>query len=147
MSEALAPIVEEIEIGRDLEGVWRVLTDEALVPRWLGCMRYKRELGHIFYMQQDQAKAAADDVSGATHCEIVTLDAPRLFKFSWFFPDFPATYVSFALSPLSANSTLVTLTHEGWDKFPGEQIKPIRDMLSGGWKSFVLPNLKRAVEA
>ncbi len=147
MSEALPAIREIVSIDRGIDHVWRVLTDEANVPRWLGCMRYRRELGHVFFMQQDQAKAKADDVSGATQCEILALDAPRLFKFSWFLPGFPATYVSFALEAIDDASTRVVFTHEGWDKFPADQIKPIHDMLSGGWKSFVLPNLKRTAES
>lgn len=147
MSEPLSPIVEQIEIARDVESVWRTLTSDESVPRWLGCMRYKSAVGHTFYMQQDQAKLRADDVSGATHCEILALDAPRLFKFSWFLPGFPPTFVSFALAAQEANRTRVTFTHEGWDQFPADQIKPIHDMLSGGWKSFVLPNLKHTAEA
>jgi uncharacterized protein YndB with AHSA1/START domain len=146
MAEGLAPIVDEVEIARPIEHVWRILTDEANVPDWLGCMRYKRELGHVFYMQQDRAKAAADDITGATHCEILALDAPCLFKFSWYFPGFPPTFVSFRLEP-AGDATRVHFEHEGWDQFPPEQIKPIRDMLDGGWRSFVVPNLKRAAEA
>lgn len=145
MAEALAPIVERIEIARPVDVVWRVLT--AQTPTWLGCMRYQAEVGHVFFMQQDQAKAARDDVSGATQCEVLALDAPRLFKFSWFVPEAPATFVSFALEPIDDAHTRVTFTHEGWERFPAEQIKPIRDMLAGGWKSFVLPNLKRAAES
>jgi uncharacterized protein YndB with AHSA1/START domain len=147
MADGLAPILDCVEIARPIEAVWRVLTDEASVPNWLGCMRYKRAIGHVFYMQPDRAKAAGDDITGATHCEILALDAPRLFKFSWFFPDFPPTFVSFRLEGAGANSTRVHFEHDGWDKFPAEQIKPIRDMLDGGWKSSVLPNLKRAAQA
>lgn len=147
MTETLAPIVESVLIERPIETVWRILTSEQSVPRWLGCMRYKRELGHLFFMQQDQAKAARDDIAGATHCEILALDEPRLFKFSWFLPDFPPTYVSFALEPAGAGQTRVRFMHEGWEQFPADQIKPIHEMLSGGWKSFVLPNLKREAEA
>ncbi len=146
MAERLAPIVDQVEIARSVEHVWRILTDEASVPNWLGCMRYKRELGHVFYMQQDRAKASADDITGATHCEILALDPPTLFKFSWFFPGFPPTFVSFRLEAVG-DSTRVLFEHEGWDQFPAEQIKPIRDMLDGGWRSFVVPNLKRAAEA
>ena len=146
MAEGLAPIMDQVEVARPVEHVWRILTDEASVPNWLGCMRYKRELGHVFYMQQDRAKAAADDITGATHCEILTLEAPRLFKFSWFFPGFPPTFVSFRLEA-AGGSTRVMFEHEGWDQFPADQIKPIRDMLDGGWRSFVVPNLKRAAEA
>ncbi|GAM99662.1 hypothetical protein U91I_03317 [alpha proteobacterium U9-1i] len=147
MSEELPPIVEEIVIARDIERVWEVMTADERAPLWLGCMRYTRELGHVFYMQQDQAKAKADDVSGATQCEILALEEPSLFKFSWFLPGFPATYVSFRLEAMAGGSTRVVFQHEGWDKFPADQIKPIRDMLSGGWKSYVLPGLKKAAES
>ena len=147
MSEVLQPIREVVSISRGVDAVWRTLTEDQSTPRWLGCMRYRREVGHIFFMQADQAKAAAGDVSGATQCEIVALEAPRLFKFSWFLPGYPATYVTFALEPVDEDATRVTFTHEGWDAFPADQIKSIHDMLSGGWKSFVLPALKRAAEA
>jgi uncharacterized protein YndB with AHSA1/START domain len=147
MTETLSPIVESQLIERPIETVWRVMTSDQSAPRWLGCLRYKRELGHVFFMQQDQAKAARDDVSGATQCEILALDEPGLFKFSWFLPDFPPTFVSFALERAGDAQTRVTLTHEGWEKFPADQIRPIHEMLSGGWKRFVLPNLKRTAEA
>lgn len=147
MSELLGPITESITIGRAQESVWRTLTEEASVPNWLGCMRYKREVGAIFYMQQDQQKAARDDISGATHCEILALEAPHLFKFSWFAPGFAPTFVSFRLEAINETSTRVVFAHEGWDQFPADQIKPIRDMLLGGWKSFVLPNLLRVAES
>jgi uncharacterized protein YndB with AHSA1/START domain len=146
MAEGLAPIVDRVEITRPVDHVWRILTEEANVPNWLGCMRYKRAIGHVFYMQQDKTKAAADDISGATYCEILALDAPNLFRFSWFFPGFPPTFVSFRLEAVGERLTRVHFEHEGWDKFPPEQIKPIRDLLDGGWRSFVLPSLKRTAE-
>lgn len=147
MSEdALAPIREEVEIEARVDKVWRTLTETARTPLWLGCMRYEARVGALFYMQQDSAKRAADDISGATHCEILALDAPALFKFSWFVPDMAPTFVSFSLSPLAAGRTRLVFEHEGWEQFPAEAIRPIRDMLAGGWASFVLPGLKRAAE-
>lgn len=148
MSDAKLPqIIETITIDRPIAHVWRALTDDALAPKWLGCLNYKAAIGHVFYMQPDQQKAAQNDVTGATHCEILTLDAPHLLAFSWFFPNFPATFVSFALEAIDEGHTRVLFTHKGWDQFPADQIKPIRDMLDGGWKSFVLPGLKRTAEA
>src|SRR5262245_26217075 len=141
---ALPPICEEIAIDAPLEEVWRIMTEEA--PAWLGCLRYRKEIGHTFFMQQDPSKAARDDIEGATHCEILALDAPQLFKFSWFLPGFPHTFVSFALQPIDAERTRVLLTHEGWDQFPPSAIASIRDALLNGWKSFVLPGLKRSAE-
>jgi uncharacterized protein YndB with AHSA1/START domain len=141
---ALPPISEEIEIDAPVEQVWRIMTEET--PAWLGCLRYHKEIGHTFFMQPDPAKAAQDDIEGATHCEILSLDAPRLFRFSWFVPGFPSTFVIFALEPVDASRTRVAFTHEGWDQFPPSTIAAIREALLNGWKSFVLPSLKRNTE-
>jgi uncharacterized protein YndB with AHSA1/START domain len=108
-------------------------------------MDYAPEIGRIFYMQQDRAKAAAGDTSGATHCELLKLDPPREMLFSWYFPDFPKTHVSIRLSP-TPTGTRADLVHSGWDQFDDDQIRAIRDGLAGGWKSFVLPQLKRVAE-
>lgn len=142
---SLGPITESVLIEKPREAVWMTLTQRT--PEWMGCMRYEAKLGHVFYMQQDRDKAARDDISGATHCEILALDAPSLFRFSWYVPGAPSTEVSFRLEEESPVRTMVRLQHEGWEKFPDDQIKPIRDMLAGGWRSFVLPALKRAAEA
>lgn len=126
--------------------VWQVLTGEGLVEQWLGCLGYKAEIGHVFYMQPDAAKRAAGDVSGATHCELLALDPPREMRFSWYFPDTPRTHVTIRLTG-TADGTQVDLLHDGWDQFDDEQIRAIRDMLAGGWASYVLPQLKRVAEA
>ena len=146
MSEALNPILEAIVIERPIEAVWRTMTDEATVPLWLGCMRYRKEIGALFYMQQDRAKVASGDISGATHCEVLALDAPNLLKFSWFMPDFPKTIVSLRLDAVAANQTHVAFAHEGWEQYPADAVKMIHDALSQGWKSFVLPGLKRVAD-
>lgn len=146
MNKKLPAIVAEILIDRRPDHVWAVMTSEASVANWLGCMRYEKRVGAVFYMQQDRDKAARDDISGATHCEILALEEPTLFKFSWFVPGFPATHVSVRLSAHGDGSRVV-LEHDGWDQFEPDAIKAIRDMLDGGWRSFVLPNLKRAAEA
>lgn len=141
----LAPIAERIVIEADQAKVWRIMTEET--PRWLGCMRYEPRVGAVFFMQQDRARAAADDIAGATHCEILALEAPALFRFSWFVPATPATFVSLRLAALGPGLTEVTLMHEGWDQFPPDAVRAIYEALSGGWRSFVLPSLKAAGEA
>jgi len=128
------------------EIAWQYLTSSDHVPQWLGCMRYQKQAGHVFYMQQDEAKRAAGDIEGATHCEILRLEEPREFAFSWYLPGMPPTRVDVSLTP-TGESTEVTLRHSGWDQFDPAEIKPIRDGLANGWKAFVLPNLKRLVEA
>lgn len=145
--EKLSPIRESIVIDAGIDKVWHTMTSVQTVPRWLGCLNYEARVGAIFYMQQDQAKAAAGDLSGATHCEILALDAPEHFRFSWFVPGFPATYISFRLETPSLARTKVLFEHEGWHQFAPDMIRAIYDALSNGWKSFVVPGLKREAEA
>ena len=107
-------------------------------------MRYRKAVGHVFYMQQDDAKRANDDIEGATHCEIQVLEEPEEFSFSWYLPGTPETRVRILLRA-ERDGTNVTLVHDGWNQFDAKAIRDIRDALAGGWKSYVLPNLKRVV--
>ena len=138
-------IWQSIDIAASPERVWQVLTEEGMVEQWLGCMGYRSEIGTIFYMQQDAAKRAGGDTSGATHCELLALDPPRHMVFSWYYPDMPKTEVLITLEA-AGTGTRVALVHTGWDQYDGDQIKAIRDALAGGWGSYVLPQLKRVAE-
>lgn len=135
-----------IDIDAPIERVWQVLTTEGLVEQWLGCIGYRAEPGHVFYMQQDPAKRASGDTSGATHCELAALDPPHRMVFSWYYPETPRTLVTIALEP-AGTGTRVSLRHDGWDQFDEAQIDGVRDALAGGWSSFVLPQLKAVAEA
>ena len=53
--------------------------------------------------------------------------------------------VTLELAP-QGTGTRVSLRHDGWDQFAEADIRGIRDMLAGGWSSFVLPGLKRVSE-
>lgn len=146
MANELMTIEESISILAPPERVWKFVTEPEYVSQWLGCMRYEKSVGHVFYMQQDEGKRNANDIDGATHCEILALDEPNLFSFSWYLPDTPATTVRIQLKPIDSG-TEVTLIHDGWNQFDAHVIREIRDALAGGWKSFVLPNLKKVTES
>lgn len=143
----LDDIISEIEIAAPGERVWTVLTTPALVEQWLGCIHFKAEPGHIFYMQPDPAKRAAEDISGATHCELEELRVAEHMRFSWFVPGTPKTHVTIELAEAAPGTTRVRLRHSGWDQFNQDEIRGLRDMLAGGWRSHVLPGLKRVAEA
>jgi uncharacterized protein YndB with AHSA1/START domain len=144
MSEApLLPIVAEIAIEAPIEHVWDILTSEASVPQWLGCMDYKFQQGATFYMQQDPALRAKGDPSGATHCTIVLIQKPHKFNFTWFQPGTPETLVQISLFSEGPGRTFVRLMHDGWDQFPPDAVRPFYDALTSGWSGAVLPNLKR----
>ena len=138
-------IDQAIEIAAPVERVWQVMTSPGMIDEWLGCLDFKAEIGHLFYMQPDAAKRSVGDVSGATHCQLLRLDPRSEMAFSWFYPDSPKTEVSIRLSP-TPGGTRVELTHAGWDQFDEQEIRAIREALANGWKSFVLPQLKRLAE-
>jgi uncharacterized protein YndB with AHSA1/START domain len=142
----LTDISESIQIEASRARVWTVLTGEGLVEEWLGCFGFRPVVGTLFYMQPDPAKRESGDVEGATHCELEALEVPERMRFSWFMPGTPKTRVTIELSD-SAGGTLVRLRHGGWEQFDEEEVRSIHAMLAGGWKSFVLPGLKRVAEA
>jgi len=146
MSVKLPDITHAIDIDAPLATVWSVLTDAGSVPQWLGCLQYAGLPGSTFFMQPDRVKFAAGDTSGATVCDIEEMRAPELFRFSWYMPGTPKTTVTIRLEAKGPDRTRATLTHAGWDQFPPEMVGAIHAMLDGGWKSYVLPNLKKAVE-
>lgn len=143
---SLADIDHSINIRAPRERVWQVLTEAGLVEQWLGCIGFKAEIGTVFYMQADSARRAAGDISGATHCRVETLEAPERLRFSWYLPGTPETHVTIALAAHGDGSTTARLVHDGWDQFDADAIRQIRDMLDGGWSSFVLPGLRRISE-
>ena len=146
MSVKLTDITHGIDIDAPRTTVWSVLTDAHAVPQWLGCLQYTGQLGSTFFMQPDRVKFSAGDTTGATFCDIEEMRAPELFRFSWYMPGTPKTMVTIKLDALGEKRTRATLTHSGWDQFPPEMVSAIHGMLEGGWKSFVLPNLKLAAE-
>ena len=139
-------IEAHIDIAAPVERVWAVLTGEGLIEQWLGCQRFKAEVGHVFYMQPDAAKRAAEDISGATHCQIEAIEPPRRFVFTWFMPGAPKTRVELTLTAI-AGGTRAALIHAGWDQFAEAEIKAVHGALTGGWGGYCLPNLKRLSEA
>ena len=146
MSVKLTDITHGIDIDAPRTTVWSVLTDANAVPQWLGCLQYTGQLGSTFFMQPDRVKFSAGDTSGATFCDIEEMRAPEVFRFSWYMPGTPRTTVTIHLKEAGPQRTRATLMHSGWDQFPPEMVSAIHGMLEGGWKSYVLPNLKVAAE-
>lgn len=144
--KTLPDIVETIRIEAPPSVVWRFLVEPEHVPLWLGCLGYRKEVGHLFFMQPDPERREAGEVEGATHCRILALEEPERFAFSWFLPGMPETRVDLTLRG-TEGGTEVTLTHAGWDQFDAGEIADIREALEGGWRSGVLPGLRARVEA
>jgi uncharacterized protein YndB with AHSA1/START domain len=146
VGEPLLPIIAEVVIAAPIDKVWDVLTGESTVPEWLGAMDYKAEVGTTFFMQQDPEKKAVRDTEGSTWCDVVLLEKPTRFSFSWYLPGTPETTVHITLSPEDDASTFVRLMHDEWDEFEREAIEDYYDQLAGNWETEVLPRLKALAE-
>lgn len=147
MTEKLEPIRHSLTVDVPMAHLWRVMTEPETVAQWLGCLNYSARVGHTFHMQPDPAKRAANDLNGATFCDVEALDAPDHFAFSWYMPGTPKTHVSLRLTALDATRTQLDLIHDGWDQFPADMVRAIRDGLANGWGSMVLPGLVRLAKA
>ena len=145
MSQApLVAIVAETVIEAPVAHVWDVLTSEARVPAWLGCLDYRAVVGATFFIQLDPALKRAGDTSGAAHCTVQLFEKPTKFVFSWFEPGAPETSVEFHLFAAGAGRTQVRLIHDGWEQFPADTIEPFYEAIKARWRSSLLPALKRA---
>lgn len=139
-------ITSIIEIAAEREAVWQALTDPARVVRWLGCLRFRPEVGHIFYLQPHRERRVADSIEGAIACRIEVLDRPRRLSFSWGFPDVPDTWVDIRLRRIPGG-THVRLVHSGWDQFEARETEEVRGGLGSAWHSVALPRLREVAEA
>lgn len=145
MTEALVPIVAEITIDAPIEHVWEVLTSDATVPQWLGSADYRRIVGTTFQMSQDgqRVTGAGDE---AIRCDLITLQPPHKFSFTWYVPGAPKTLVQISLFSEGAGRTYVRLVHEGWEQFPPEEVRPLYDRLAGAWRQSALPKLRNIAQ-
>jgi uncharacterized protein YndB with AHSA1/START domain len=134
-----------IAVAAPPEQVWRALTGEASVERWLGCIDYRARPGTVFYMQPDEKRRRKRDIAGATHCELLSLEPPQRMAFSWFLPGTAKTLVEIVVLPAGRGSR-VSLIHSGWDQFEPPEAAVLRDQLDAGWGNHVLPALKAAAE-
>lgn len=135
-----------IEIAAARETVWRALTEPQLVAQWMGCLRFRPEVGHIFYLQPDRVRREAEDVTDAIACRIENLDAPRRLGFSWGFPDTPDTWVDIRLRRIPGGAH-VRLIHSGWDQFDDYETEEVRGGLGRAWHAVALPRLRMVAES
>lgn len=139
-------ITSIIEIAAPRERVWQALSDPAQVVQWMGCLGFRAEAGHLFYLQPDRARRTAGDVTDAIACRIEVLDRPRRLSFSWGFPDVPDTWVDIRLREIPGG-THVRLVHSGWDQFDDRETEDVRGGLGRAWHTVALPALRAVAEA
>lgn len=131
--------------------VWQALTDHTEFGTWFRVkldapfVAGETSTGHITYPGYEHVQWQA---------RIVTMDAPRLFAFTWHpyavDPDVDysgetPTLVEFRLAP-EASGTRLDIVESGFDKVPAHRRAEAMRMNDGGWAEQVT-NIKAHVES
>jgi uncharacterized protein YndB with AHSA1/START domain len=113
--------------------VWRVLTDSALMARWLMPNDFALEVGRSFTFQGVPLPGAG--FGGTGHSEVLAFTVERMLKIAWRAGADDASgldsTVTFTLEPEGAGTRLF-LTHEGFDPGDPYQVEG-RRLMGGGW--------------
>jgi uncharacterized protein YndB with AHSA1/START domain len=127
--------------------VWRALTEPELLARWFMSGDFQLVVGHRYTIE---AKAVpATGFSGVIDAEVLAFDIERMLRVGWrdANPDGPhgADWtITWTLRP-EGRGTRLFLAHEGFDPDNPIQQKA-RAIMGGGWRSYVLRGLERALD-
>jgi uncharacterized protein YndB with AHSA1/START domain len=144
-------IEKTIELRAPIERVWTAIADHREFGAW-----FRVKLDAPF--QPGQEARGQILYPGFEHVEwrarVVTMDAPRLFSFTWHpyavDPDVDyareePTLVEFRLEPIAAGTRL-TIVESGFDKVPAHRRDEALRMNDGGWAQQI-ENIKAHVES
>lgn len=116
--------MSEIHIVRDYPyapaRVWHAVTDPDLVPLWTSTGRggrpvnFRPEVGTTFRF----VGKPTPGWDGTVDCEVLELNAPSLFRYSWTSGDGPRTLVTYRLEP-HGEGTRFTYDHTGYTGLGG----------------------------
>jgi uncharacterized protein YndB with AHSA1/START domain len=116
------------------ERVWQVLTEPALVSKWLMKNDFKAEVGHHFHFQTK----ASVGFNGVVRCEVIEVNAPHRLAYTWIGgPLTQATTVRWTLEPVR-QGTKLTLEHDGFEGVTGLLVSVL---LGSGWQKMLADKL------
>ena len=122
-----AIIVEKV-LPHSPEKIWRALTTQDAIAKWLMPNDFVAQVGHRFNFRT----RPIGDWDGVVHCEVLACDPPRLLRYSW------KGGSDSAVSKASRLDTDVTWTLKPVDG--GTHVRMVHD-------GFVLPDNSTAYEA
>jgi uncharacterized protein YndB with AHSA1/START domain len=140
-------MLDPIQLSREIEAppgeVWRALTTPALIEKWLMPNDFKPVVGKPFTFTWD---SQGKDRDGKAVCKVTQLIPKRQLTYTWREKGFPTyTMVTFELEP-NSSGTLLTLTHDRWERFDKANWQHYWQALRDGWRDTVLTALAATVE-
>jgi uncharacterized protein YndB with AHSA1/START domain len=120
-------IVVDYDLPYPPEKVWRVLTESALISRWLMKNDFVAEVGHHFTFHTEPMPQHNFD--GIVHCEVLAVDRLKRLRYSWRGGNLDTT-VTWTLTA-TPGGTLVRLEQAGF----GVESAAAFEALNRGWRS------------
>jgi uncharacterized protein YndB with AHSA1/START domain len=144
-------IETDLPLGRDR--VWDLWTTAAGLATWLGARAVVEPVvGGRFEIFWNPDPASPPDSDSTIGCRILSIDRPRLLRFTWRgsdavadvmnVPGAPVTEVEVAMSP-TLDGTRLVMTHSGWADGPGW--RRAREWFARAW-GYAFENLRRCGE-
>lgn len=135
-------IVKEIQYPHPIDVVWRALTTDEAISRWLMPTRgFKPEVGTTFTMVYSDGKGGE---GGTVECEVLEIDEPHRLTYTWVSGPVN-TRVTYHLTEAD-NTTTLRLEHVGFDAIEGDN-RPFRNGAEWGWSRFLETNLPEVLDA
>lgn len=72
-------IVADYELPHDPDKVWRALTEQGLLARWLMANDFRPVVGHRFTFRTEPQPW----FDGVIHCEVLAVEPGRLLSYTW----------------------------------------------------------------
>lgn len=127
---ALESIVNELFLPFTPEQVWRALTEEEALGRWLMPNDFAPRVGHRFTFRTEPVPPYFD---GVVNCVVLTVDPPTRLAYSWSGGPLNDTRLTFTLTP-EGDGTRLRLEHAGFDTTIPAARFALANM-SKGWRS------------
>ncbi|MDF2962444.1 MAG: polyketide cyclase [Paenibacillus sp.] len=136
--ETVQDIRQTLVFNAPIQKVWNTVSTSEGIAAWFMPNDFRPEPGYEFTINAEQW--------GISHCKVTELDPPNRLTFTWG----KDWLITFELKELE-DKTEFTLIHSGWEagmatEF-GEAHEVVRNRMNQGWGSFILPKLKKVVEA
>lgn len=136
MTDERRAIRVNYELNAPREKVWRALTEQALLERWLMPNDIVPVVGHRFVFRTQPAPG----FDGIVRCEIVEADAPERLVYTWKGGPLE-TIVTWTLEKKEDGGTRLSLVHDGFRPEDGFTYQ----MLEKGWREKAAASLTQVI--
>lgn len=138
-----SPIVKEIIVNASPEAVWKAITNyEDMLVWYFDLPGFRPEVGYEFSFYAE----TADGTKYLHLCKVVESVENEKLSYTWKYDGYKGdSLVLFELIP-DGPTTLVRLTHSGFETFPEDNKDLKKENFNGGWEAIIRESLKHYVE-